>query len=223
MGTNPGWRLAGWCSSGRFASPDPLGIFAADLTNPQSLNRYAYVRNNPLNLVDPSGMDCIDPNGEPDPLLGDPSECTSGGGIWDNTSYCDFSGVYGCDSGPGFGGIEVGGVSRPYRDPRIGSQPFPDPTGRVARPQGASRFFGCPSMRAKALSRHSCAFRCDEHRVVAREVEDRNSGTRMVNHSSVDRSTNHRYGPNTSHDSSIRIPARNRDESAQSILRSSLR
>src|ERR1700748_1936466 len=29
---------------GRFMSPDPLG---GDLTNPQSLNRYAYVLNNP--------------------------------------------------------------------------------------------------------------------------------------------------------------------------------
>jgi hypothetical protein len=32
----------------------------ADLLDPQSWNAYAYVRNNPLALVDPSGMDAID-------------------------------------------------------------------------------------------------------------------------------------------------------------------
>ena len=37
---------------GRFASPD---LFAGNLLNPQSLNRYAYVLNNPVNLVDPVG------------------------------------------------------------------------------------------------------------------------------------------------------------------------
>ena len=40
-------------SLGRFMSPDPLG---GDPKNPQSLNRYAYVLNNPLTLVDPSGL-----------------------------------------------------------------------------------------------------------------------------------------------------------------------
>ncbi len=43
---------------GRFMSPDPLG---GDVTDPQSLNRYAYVTNNPLSLVDPSGMDACPP------------------------------------------------------------------------------------------------------------------------------------------------------------------
>jgi RHS repeat-associated protein len=38
---------------GRFVSPDPLG---GNLTNPQSLNRYTYVRNNPLGLTDPTGL-----------------------------------------------------------------------------------------------------------------------------------------------------------------------
>ena len=38
---------------GRFMSPDPLG---GDLTNPQSLNRYSYVLNNPLTNTDPTGM-----------------------------------------------------------------------------------------------------------------------------------------------------------------------
>jgi len=40
---------------GRFMSPDPANA-GADPTDPQSWNAYAYVRNNPLALVDPMGM-----------------------------------------------------------------------------------------------------------------------------------------------------------------------
>ncbi len=41
--------------------PDPAGLAAVDPTNPQSWNLYAYVKNNPLNLVDPLGLgDCPD-------------------------------------------------------------------------------------------------------------------------------------------------------------------
>jgi hypothetical protein len=42
---------------GRFMSPDPVFISADRLTDPQSLNLYAYVRNSPLNLTDPTGLD----------------------------------------------------------------------------------------------------------------------------------------------------------------------
>jgi len=42
---------------GRFMNPDPSGIKAAKLNNPQSLNRYPYVLNNPLTHVDPTGLD----------------------------------------------------------------------------------------------------------------------------------------------------------------------
>src|SRR5579859_2289929 len=41
---------------GRWPSPDPAGLAAVDPTNPQSWNRYAYVMNNPLMYVDPSGQ-----------------------------------------------------------------------------------------------------------------------------------------------------------------------
>jgi RHS repeat-associated protein len=41
---------------GRFLQPDPLGVGAADATNPQSLNRYSYVGNDPANFVDPRGL-----------------------------------------------------------------------------------------------------------------------------------------------------------------------
>ena len=42
---------------GRFLSPDPLFIDAQRLTDPQSLNLYSYVRNNPLGLTDDTGLD----------------------------------------------------------------------------------------------------------------------------------------------------------------------
>jgi RHS repeat-associated protein len=41
---------------GRWVSPDPAGLAAVNPANPQSWNRYAYVTNNPLALVDPMGL-----------------------------------------------------------------------------------------------------------------------------------------------------------------------
>jgi RHS repeat-associated protein len=40
----------------RWITPDPAGLAAVDPTNPQSWNRYAYVLDNPLNLIDPLGL-----------------------------------------------------------------------------------------------------------------------------------------------------------------------
>jgi RHS repeat-associated protein len=37
---------------GRFTSPDPIGIMKQKALDPQQWNAYAYVRNNPLRLVD---------------------------------------------------------------------------------------------------------------------------------------------------------------------------
>jgi RHS repeat-associated protein len=51
----------------RFMSGDPLG---GDTGDPQSLNRYAYVGNNPINFVDPAGMDC-----EPPDMINDTPGC----------------------------------------------------------------------------------------------------------------------------------------------------
>jgi RHS repeat-associated protein len=43
-------------AQGRFSSPDPITILPERLLDPQQLNLYAYVRNNPLKLIDPTGM-----------------------------------------------------------------------------------------------------------------------------------------------------------------------
>ena len=72
-------------SYGRWLSPDPLG---GDVTNPQSLNRYAYALNNPTSFIDPLGLasnqpcqsefDCLpDPGCLPDidPFCTPPGQC----------------------------------------------------------------------------------------------------------------------------------------------------
>lgn len=43
-------------SQGRFTGPDPL-MASAEISEPQSWNRYSYVINNPLSFSDPAGMD----------------------------------------------------------------------------------------------------------------------------------------------------------------------
>jgi RHS repeat-associated protein len=51
-------------NQGRWISPDPLGMGAADPINPQSWNLYAFVMNNPLALVDADGLDCATANAQ---------------------------------------------------------------------------------------------------------------------------------------------------------------
>jgi RHS repeat-associated protein len=46
---------------GRWLSPDPYNG-SMDPTNPQSLNRYAYVGNNPSNFIDTLGLNAEDPD-----------------------------------------------------------------------------------------------------------------------------------------------------------------
>jgi hypothetical protein len=90
---------------------DPLGIFGADLTDPQTLNLYSYVRNNPVTLFDPTGMQ-------------------SDGGDDD----CDvFNGCFGI--GLGFG---VGGGPEPPVDKQPPIYLPPDNGPNVNPPTGAT-------------------------------------------------------------------------------------
>jgi len=41
---------------GRWPNPDPSGLASVSLHDPQTFNRYAYVRNNPLAMIDPNGL-----------------------------------------------------------------------------------------------------------------------------------------------------------------------
>jgi RHS repeat-associated protein len=47
---------------GRFMTADPSGKGAAELEDPQTWNLYAYVRNNPMTLTDPSGLAPLTPD-----------------------------------------------------------------------------------------------------------------------------------------------------------------
>ena len=83
----------------RWTSPDRLG---GDITNPQSLNRYAYALNNPTTLTDPSGLqpdDCSDST-----YFISHAEC---GGVQGPNGDCISEGDQGCITIPF--GLPVGG------------------------------------------------------------------------------------------------------------------
>ena len=60
---------------GRWLAPDPV---AGSAEEPGSLNRYAYVMNDPVNLVDPLGLDCKTPDGRTVPCPEDTSITVTG-------------------------------------------------------------------------------------------------------------------------------------------------
>ncbi len=79
-------------AQGRWLVPDPAGVDAVDITNPQTWNRYAYVGNQPLNSTDPLGLYCaIDVNSGKAIGGCTPGDPYFGGGGW------------------GWGGIGAGG------------------------------------------------------------------------------------------------------------------
>jgi RHS repeat-associated protein len=98
-------------ATGRFLSPDwsegPDPIPNADFDDPQSLNLYSYVLNNPLNHTDPSGHVCIAGIGNtcaiaPDPCNGIPN-CASVTAKSDELAWWDLPG----HAWVGFGNLMV--------------------------------------------------------------------------------------------------------------------
>lgn len=81
----------------RFLTPDPSGHHYADIRNPQNLNLYSYALNNPLRLIDPTGLgwcyfgDPKDPNPSTDASDYDmdsqsEEECKEAGGQYHDVS-----------------------------------------------------------------------------------------------------------------------------------------
>ncbi|MGD0098247.1 MAG: RHS repeat-associated core domain-containing protein [Terracidiphilus sp.] len=87
-------------AAGRWLSPDPKGWDATSQEYPQSLNRYAYVQNNPLSLTDPDGRDCVYSTDNGISIDHDPANigqwCTASGGIYTNGGLqnSDISALY---------------------------------------------------------------------------------------------------------------------------------
>ncbi len=84
---------------GRFSSPDPMAGF---IGAPQSLNRYTYVRGDPTNLVDPSGL-CVPT------FSGPPDDLTFEGWICIDDSHYHAPELPGTEGGGGGGGDPGGG------------------------------------------------------------------------------------------------------------------
>jgi len=98
----------------RFSSPDPL---LGSTSDPQSLNRYTYVLDDPLNLEDPLGLFCVwdDHTRDDEPADGGitKEECKRQGGRWiQRNNKCDgpcVSPVPGPPDDGGGGGGRTGG------------------------------------------------------------------------------------------------------------------
>ena|SRR5579883_149554 len=96
----------------RWSSPDPSGITSASLTDPQMLNRYAYARNTPLDLVDPTGLGPKHNAPQPSIGRGDPSlvVCSLGGFCGDEFDWVAAGGL-GYVVGPSSGSTGQGDPS----------------------------------------------------------------------------------------------------------------
>jgi RHS repeat-associated protein len=70
-------------SYARYVTPDPAGSVAASASDPGSWNRYAYTRGDPVNRLDPSGMD---------------DNFTGGGGYGCEIIFADASAAYNLNS-----------------------------------------------------------------------------------------------------------------------------
>jgi len=66
--------------SGRWMSPDPGGVKMVHLDDPQTWNMYAYVRNNPTTLTDPTGLADPPPPGVPNCAQGNGQSCNGPAG-----------------------------------------------------------------------------------------------------------------------------------------------
>ncbi|MGH9733520.1 MAG: RHS repeat-associated core domain-containing protein [Candidatus Acidiferrales bacterium] len=88
---------------GRWPSTDPAGLAAVNPMDPQTWNRYAYVRNSPLSMTDPTGMGPHGCQARSGGRLGMPRAADCGNGCADSDLNCIFGG------GGGGGGVDAGG------------------------------------------------------------------------------------------------------------------
>jgi RHS repeat-associated protein len=152
----------------RFSVPDPAGLAAVDPSNPQSWNRYAYVQDNPIGQIDPSGLVCNGVNNFMwDPLadgLGmfTPQDCNESGGTWGSTGSSGSSGFLAGGGDPG-GGQGPSGGSMPGCTPAADSDnnmtgvsgtPVCPPTGSSGG--GGTAVGGKSNQKGKLTDSQSC-------------------------------------------------------------------
>jgi len=119
-------------TQGRWISPDPAGLSAVNMYDPQTWNRYAYVAGNPLNTVDPTGMFMATPPPQsPGITLEDGSGGVTGGpgGPDCNNPACSHSLTANQDKGGGLGAgfiqraakfkIHPGTIANPSSGPTV--------------------------------------------------------------------------------------------------------
>jgi RHS repeat-associated protein len=136
---------------GRWPSPDPAGISSTCPRDPQTQNRYAYVRNNPITYTDPTGMDgaCED-----DPFCGGPCP-------WWDPFWGDCGGGGGFRGGGGGGG-GGGEIPRPF------PWPFPWPLlppGLFGALSSSGTYFrtvrcSCYGSPFNSIQRYGCDYLC---------------------------------------------------------------
>ena len=150
-------------TEGRWLTPDPAGLAAVDLTNPQSWNRYAYVGNNPLAFTDPTGMirqggGGGGVNGGPFGYYGVGSPCSaypaymplsiqpdywSGPGQWDCDQDVNYSERPGITGGGGTGPVPKPTPNPPPAAPPTVPAPAPGDPTKSGKTSNAQQFT-CP-------------------------------------------------------------------------------
>jgi RHS repeat-associated protein len=106
-----------YSTQGRWPTPDPAGLAAADPTNPQSWNRYAYVLNNPLSFRDMAGLYCY---------YGD---TTPGSADWFDNSQYDMMSTQGECAAPDENGNVGVWTDDPTYSVEVSADPLSDSNG----------------------------------------------------------------------------------------------
>lgn len=125
---------------GRFMSTDPL---MGNIGDPQTLNRYAYVRNSPLTLTDPSGMDPCDNFGCGGGFPCDPDFGCDGPGPPIECHECDRQPPMSVPPGGGSAPNPPAGDPNPANDP-FGGETLGLPSGAPAWGDFSSGFQNVP-------------------------------------------------------------------------------
>ncbi len=139
---------------GRFVSTDPLGGSVGSL---QSHNAYAYVLNNPMNLVDPTGMTCYQPEYDPygngnvqyREVQLNKGDCQKSGFLWID----DVNTTVTVSGGGGDGGSPAGGCASFYQDGVYIGDTCGGPTSGGSGNQGGGGFFSGILNRTKIVNR----------------------------------------------------------------------